>query len=117
MRTVLNKIINTNTATIFLFLYGLIVQIVAIPAIHLYSQVYPGSESVFEVLIFICYCIPVVSVFSIMIAVIQIVKRSRNQEKFRTPLIGLALNTAWLLIYLIFIYMVFVAGTPLLFTK
>jgi len=111
------KIIRTDSSTVFLFLYGLITQIVAIPAIYWYNLAYKDLESVFEALIFIWFCIPVVSVFSIIIAVAQIIKRKRNHEKYRTPLIGLTLNTAWLLIYLIFIYLVFVAGMPLLFTK
>jgi uncharacterized membrane protein len=117
MRSKFNKIIRADSTTVFLFLYGLIAQIIAIPAIYWYNLAYKDLESVFETLIFIWFCIPVVSVFSIVIAVIQIIKRRRNNEKYRTPLIGLALNTAWIFSYLAFIYMVFVVGMPLLFAK
>jgi uncharacterized membrane protein len=117
MRSKFNKIIRADSTTVFLFLYGLIAQIIAIPAIYWYNLAYKDLESVFETLIFIWFCIPVVSVFSIIIAVIQIVKRRGNQEKYKTPLIGLTLNAVWLIGDLLFIYIVFVAEMPLLLTK
>lgn len=117
MRIRFNKIINSNSTTIFLFLYGLIVQIVAFPVIFYYDLAYRDMTSVFDTLVLIWYCIPIISVFSIIIATIQIKERKINNEKWKIPLIGLILNIAWLLCDLFFIYMVFVVRMPFLFTK
>ena len=111
-----HKLINTNSTTIFLFLYGLIVQIVALPAIYYYSLAYKDSKS-FEILVLIWFCIPIISVFSIIIAIIQVNDRKINNEKWKVPVIGLILNTVWLLCYLLVIYMVFVVRMPFLLTK
>lgn len=112
MRIIFNKLTNSNSITIFLFLYGLIVQIVALPAIFYYSLAYKDSVSVFEALVFIWFCIPVVSVFSIILAIIQIKKRKSNREKYKVPLIGLILNIVWLFCYLFVLYMVFIVVKP-----
>lgn len=105
-----NKIINSNSATIFLFLYGLMIQIVAFPVIYFYGSAFKDMGSLTKALIFIWFFIPIVSVFSAVIAIIQIKKRRNNNEKHHVPLIGLILNMVWLLCYLFFLYMVFVAG-------
>jgi len=119
MRIKSNKLINSNSTTIFLFLYGLIAQIVAFPVIYIFITALKDviSVSLIEALVFIWYCIPIVSVFSIIIAIIQIKERKINNEKCKIPLIGLILNIIWLLCYLFVIYMVFVVGMPFLFTK
>lgn len=112
MRNIFSKLTNSNSITIFLFMYELIVQIVALPAIYLYSLVYKDSVVVFEALVFIWFCIPVVSVFSFILAIIQIIIRKSNNEKYKMPLIGLILNITWVLCYLFILYMVFIVVKP-----
>jgi hypothetical protein len=107
MRIIFNKIINSNSAAIFLFLYGLITQIVAFAVIYFYISTFKDMVSLGETLVSIWFCIPIISVFSIVIAVIQIKERKTHNEKCKIPFIGLVLNTAWLLCYLFVIYMVF----------
>lgn len=112
MRNIINKLTSSNSVTIFLFMYGLIVQIVALPAIYFYSLVYKDSVFVFETLVFIWFCIPVVSALSIILAIIQIKKRKSNNEKYKMPLIGLILNITWVLCYIFILYMVFIVVKP-----
>lgn len=107
MGTKFNKILNSNAVTIFLFGYGLIVQIVAFETIYFFIANYPMKSSVVEAFVFLWYCIPVVSVFSIIIAFIQIKRRRNSHERYRTPLIGLILNLMWLVCYLFAIYLAF----------
>lgn len=92
-----NKLIDTNTSTVFLFVYGLIVQAVAFSIINFFISHYPIRPSMVETFVFLWYCIPIVAVFSVIVAVIQIRIRKRNQEKYKAPLIGLVLNLLWLL--------------------
>ena len=108
MKIRFNKLINSNTASIFVFLYGIIVQIIALPAIYYYNLVYQDATAVFEILVSIWFCIPIISVFAILIAIIQIVVRRKSNEKWKTPLIGLILNFLWLACHLVIIYVVFV---------
>lgn len=117
MRIQCKKIIQNNSTTIFIFLYGIIIQIVALPAIYYYSLAYKELVAAVEILIFIWFCIPIVSVFSISIAILQIKEKKMNNEKYKTPCIGLALNSLWLLCYLIGMYMVFVARISFLPSK
>jgi hypothetical protein len=112
-----SKLIGSNSATVFLFLYGLIVQIVALPIICFFISNYPVKTSVVEASVFIWFCIPIISVFSVIIAIIQIRKRKRKKENYKTPLVGLILNLVWLLCYLFAVYMIFIVGTPFLLTK
>lgn len=104
-----NKIINSNSTTIFLFLYGLMIQIVAFPVIYFYGSAFKDMGSITEALILVWFCIPVVSVFSIIIAIAQIKRRKSNNEKYHVPFIGLILNMVWLLCYLLFLYKVFMS--------
>lgn len=109
-----NRLIGSNAATVFLFGYGLIVQIVAFAIIYVFISHFPIKAAVVEALVFLWYCVPAISVFSIVLAFIQIKKRINSHEKFRVPLIGLILNLMWFLCYLLLIYMVFVKDRGML---
>ena len=112
-----NKLIDSNAATIFIFGYGLIIQIVAFAIIYFFISNFPIKASVVEAFVGLWYCIPVVSVFSIIVALIQIKRRISGREKYRAPLIGLILNLAWLASYLFVIYLAFAGKAPFVFTK
>jgi len=107
MRIKFNKLINSNSATIYLFLYGIITQIVAFPVIYFFIFIFGDKIPEFEVeaLITVWYCIPIVSVFSIIIAILQIKERKISNKKNKVPYIGLTLNIIWLLSYLFLLYM------------
>ena len=107
MRSTINKLFDSNAATIFMFLYGIIIQIVALPAIYYYGLAYQEAAAMFERLVIIWFCIPTVSVIAILIAVLQIIKRN-NKEKWKVSLIGLILNFLWFSAYLVTLYLVFV---------
>ncbi len=117
MRTRFNKLIDSNTATIFLFLYGLIAQVTAFAIIYFFITYLPIKEAVVEAFVFLWFCIPVIAIFSIITAAIQIKIRVTGEQKYKTPLIGLILNLAWLLCYVVVIYLAFVGKMPFLFTK
>lgn len=117
MKIIFNKLINSDLATVFLFLYGLIVQIVSFPVIYIFITTLKVTTSSFETLVLIWYCIPVVAAISIIIAAIQINARKIRSEKFTKPLIGLILNTIWLSCYIFALYKIFVVGIPFLFMK
>jgi hypothetical protein len=111
MKLSVNRLLESNAATIFVFLYGMIIQIVALPAIYYYNMAYQDSTSVYEKLVFIWFCIPMISVLAILLASIQIAVRRKRQEKWKTPLIGLILNFLWLASYLAILYLLFVVKT------
>lgn len=117
MRTKFNKLTDSNAATLFLFGYGLIIQIVAFAVINFFISYYPVTEPFIEAFVLLWYCIPVIAVFSIIIAVMQLKKRIPNRERHKKPLVGLILNSVWLLCYFAVIYLVFVVKLPLFFTK
>jgi hypothetical protein len=112
MRGIFNKLIQTNTSTVFLLLYGLIIQLAALPAIHIYSLVYKDlmPASLYEILVLIWFCVPIISVFAVVIAAVQIRVRRINGEKFRAPLIGLLLNSIWIAGYAVILYLIFAVG-------
>lgn len=108
-----NKLLNSNSSTIFLFLYGVIIQIVSFPVIYYYGVLFPETTKLVDKLIFIWFLIPMISVFSIIIATMQIKERKRNYEKWKKPLIGLILNFTWLICYLLIICFAFVIKSPM----
>jgi hypothetical protein len=112
-----NRVIGSKSASIFIFGYGLIVQLVAFAIIYFFISNFPIRTSVVEAFVFIWYCIPVMSVFSVMLASVQIKRRISSHEKYKAPLIGLILNLAWLMSYLYLIYLAFEDKAPSLFTK
>lgn len=112
-----NRLIGSNAATVFIFGYGLIVQIVAFAIIYVFISNFPIKAVVVEALVFLWYCVPAVSVFSIVLAFIQIKKRINSHEKFRAPLTGLVLNLIWLFSYLYVIYLAYVGKVPFLITN
>lgn len=119
MRNRFNKLLKANSATIFIFLYGIIIQIVSFPVIYIYGaalqDALPESVKIIDKFIFMWFFVPIISVFSILIANMQIRERKKNHEKWKTPLVGLILNAGWLICYLILIYFVFVVKMPNLF--
>lgn len=118
MRALFHKLIHKNLVAVFLFLYGFIVQITAFPVIYILTSAIEVRLSVVETLVFLWFLIPVVSVFSIIIALIQIRERKMSGSGYRAPLIGLILNALWLCGYLVFIYIVFFVGLPVfIFSK
>ena len=108
-----NKLLSSNSATIFVFLYGIIIQIVSFPVIYFYGVFFPETTKLIDKFIFIWFFIPVISGFSILIAIMQIKERKRNNEKWKKPLVGLILNLVWLICYLLLIYIVFVIKSPI----
>jgi len=112
MRLRFNKLVGSNAATIFMFLYGIMIQIVALPVIYYYNLAYQDATAMFEKLVLIWFCIPIISVFAILIAIIQIAVKRKSNEKWKTPLIGLILNFLWFAGYLAIIYVVFVIKAP-----
>lgn len=108
MRLRLNKFVDSNTATIFMFLYGIIIQAVALPAIYFYNLIYQDTTAVYEKLVFIWFCIPIISVLAILTATYQVAFKRKNNEKWEIPLIGLILNFLWFAGYLVILYVVFV---------
>lgn len=118
MRSKFNKLIDIEPATIFIFLYGVIIQIVSLPIIYYFSVLYHEySAPMYEALFIIWYCIPAAAVFSIMLATIQIKQRKNSVRKSKMPFIGLALNGIWFFIYLFVLYMIFVVKTPFMLTQ
>ena len=112
MRSALNRLINSNSVTIYLFIHGILIQAIAFAIIYGFSLAFRERESVVETLISLWFCIPVLAVFSILIASIQIKIRKRKSESYRVPLIGLSLNILWLFGYLLALDVIFVVIKP-----
>lgn len=118
MREKYNQLIDIDSATIFIFLYGVIIQIVSLPIIYYFSVLYHEySASMYEALFIIWYCIPAAAVFSIIIAAIQIKRGTISGRKSKMPFIGLILNGIWFFIYLFALYLIFVVKTPFMLTQ
>lgn len=118
MRSKLNELIGIDPATIFIFLYGVIIQIVSLPIIYYFSVLYHEySASMYETLFIIWYCIPAAAVFSIILAAIQIKQGKNSDGKSKMPLVGLTLNGIWFFSYLFVLYMIFVVKTPFMLTQ
>lgn len=112
MENLSNRLINSNLAVIFLFAYGLIAQIVSLPVIYYFSSIEAAPPVLGETLIYIWFCIPIVAIFSIILALVQIKERSIRHEAIKMPLIGLVLNILWLIGYLSAVYMIFFVVKP-----
>ena len=118
MRRKFNQLIDTDPASIFIFLYGVIIQIVSLPILYNFSVLYHEySASMYEALFIIWYCIPAAAVFSIVLAAIQIKQGNAGGKKRKLPLVGLILNGMWVFIYLVVLYMIFVVKMPFLLTQ
>lgn len=118
MRKKLNELIDIDSASIFIFVYGVIIQIVSFPILYYFSRLYHEySASMYDVLSIIWYCIPAAAVFSIVLAAIQIKRGKAGERKRKMPLVGLILNGMWIFIYLVVLYMIFVVKTPFLLTQ
>lgn len=105
----INQWIDYDLSSIFLFVYGLIIQIVSFPVIYYYSWLFREkvSEALIETLVRIWLSIPILALFSIIIAAIQIKRRKQEGKTLRIQFIGLTLNISWIICYCIFIDVIF----------
>lgn len=109
MKNLYNKLVNANKSSILMFLGGLITQIVTYPFLLILGTNFHRYERVmFFVLALstIWFCIPVISIVGIIIAITQIHKRNG----LKLPIIGMILNIIWFILFSFVVYMIFVVG-------
>lgn len=107
MKLIAKKLLDTDSSTIYLFFYWLIIQVIAMPVIYYYCQAYQDAGPLLEKLMLIWFFLPVVTVLFIIVAVLQIRQRKHSRATNRFPLIGLILNSAWLVGYALLLSMIF----------
>jgi hypothetical protein len=90
-------------------LLGFTTQVVTYPIIAIFGIANHLNEPVMKVFIVlgsICFIIPLVSIGGIIIAIIQIHRRSVS----KLPIIGLILNIIWLILFFLASYFVVTVG-------
>ncbi len=107
MKNLFIKLVNQKKSSLLILVIALLLQIITWPFLFLFGVRYHLNEQVmqsFLILSAIWFFIPLLSIGAIIIAVIQI--RKRNSLKL--PIIGLILNTIWLILFSFIAYLVFV---------
>jgi len=100
-----DKLMNNDLAALYAGIYGLLIQIIALPIIYGLSNYIKANsvESTSTVLIYLWYLFPILALLPFTLAILQMRQRKIEGQSFKTPMAGLLVNTVWILANIVFL--------------
>ena len=100
-----NKIMGNDSTALYMGIYGLLIQILSFAVINSISNFIKADsvESTTTTLIYLWYLFPILALFPLTIAILQIRQRKAEGRPFKKPMAGLLVNAAWILAVIVFL--------------
>ena len=100
-----DKLMNNDLVALYAGIYGLLIQIIALPIIYAISNYIKANsvESTTTALIYLWYLFPIFALPPLILAILQIRQRKTEGQTFKTPMAGLLVNAVWILANIVFL--------------